>query len=415
MFTFENRMNKKYLFIIISALALFGVLVIQVNWIVKAAHLKEEIFNEKAKIVLAKTSDAIGNNPVACKEIGKSLEEDTPNNKSQFDEIDSLFHHYMAFYKIDMDYSYEIVSPNPEKLSDKFAAHRTFNQEFDIVSFPNNISLKLIFPDRSQFLFAEMGVLFFTSIGLILAVLFFFFLTIKNFVREKAIAEQTSEFLNNMTHEFKTPLTNIGLATKMIGKKVNETQAEQISVYTDIIQFEKTKLSLQVEQVLGIASLEKRETLIALEKISFHSTINKAIKIMALQLQEKQGSLQLNLVANPDSFNGDETHLLNAICNLIDNAIKYSLECPQIEISTTNYNFGIQFKITDQGIGIDKHHQNNIFDKYYRVQKGNIHDVKGFGIGLAYVKQIVALHQGEINLSSEKNVGSCFTIRIPYD
>lgn len=415
MTTFEFNMNRKYLFIIISAIALLGVLLIQLNWIVKAAKLKEELFNEKAKIVLAKTSEAIGKNEKTCRAIGESIEEEAPtSNRSQFDEIDSLFHFYMAFYKIDMDYSYEIISPSPVKEDNEYATERIFNQEFENNSFLNNIQLKLIFPDQSQFLLAEMGLLFFTSIGLMLIVLLFFFLTIKYLLQEKAIAEQTSEFLNNMTHEFKTPLTNIGLAIKMIGKKINPNNDHQISRYTDIIKFEKNKLSLQVEQVLGIASLDKSNALINLEPINFHELVLVASEALSLQLKERGGTIELQLNATNPDINGDRTHLLNTLCNLLDNAIKYSAKIPQITIFLRNYNNGIELRVTDNGIGIEKQHINKIFEKYYRAQKGNIHDVKGFGIGLAYVKKIIELHNGNINVQSTLGKGSTFTIQLPH-
>ena len=404
-------MKRRYLFIIISFIALLGVLVIQVNWILKSADLKEELFNEKAKIVLSKASEAITNDKATCRKIGESLEDEKQSNQSQFEVIDSLFNYYLEFYKIDMDYSYEFVSPEDSISTETVNLQNTFKQDITEGAFPKSFQLKLIFPDKNQFIFAEMGLLFFTSLGLIAIIFIFFILAIKSLLREKLIAERTTEFINNMTHEFKTPLTNIGLAAKILGKKIDDSASQ----YTDIIQFEKNKLSLQIEQVLNMASIEAPNLSLNFQSINLHELITKAAQIMNLQLQDKSGKITLELNATKKNIYGDETHLLNTFCNLIDNAIKYNLLPPLVKIETLSAEGVITCVISDNGIGIDKTDQERIFEKYYRVERGNIHTVKGFGIGLAYVKKIIELHGGSISISSIKNKGSKFKIRIPYE
>ncbi len=406
-------MNRRYIFIIISFIALLAVLVIQVNWILKSAALKEELFNEKAKIVLSKASEAIVNDKATCRKIGESLEEDdeAQSNQSQFQVIDSLFNHYLEFYKIDMNYSYEFVSPQDSVTNETFDPQNAFKQNIEEGSFPKSFQLKLIFPDKNQFIFAEMGFLFFASVGLIAIIFIFFLLAIRSLLLEKQIAERTTEFVNNMTHEFKTPLTNIGLAAKILRTKSDEKGKR----YTDIIQFEKNKLGLQVEQVLNMASIESPNLSLNILPIDFHKLIQKAAQIMNLQLQDQNGNLTLELNATNCTISGDETHLLNSICNLIDNAVKYNSSPPEIHITTKTEEDSIFCTVSDNGIGIDKKNQERIFEKYYRIERGNIHTVKGFGIGLAYVRKIIELHGGTITLNSIKDKGSKFKIRIPYE
>ena len=169
-------MNRRYIFIVISFIALLGVLIIQVNWILKSAALKEELFNEKAKIVLSKASEAITNDKATCRKIGESLEDEKQATQSQFEVIDSLFNYYLEFYKIDMDYSYEFVSPEDTVLTETVNLQNTFKQDITEGAFPKSFQLKLIFPDKNQFIFAEMGLLFFMSLGLIVIIFIFFIL-----------------------------------------------------------------------------------------------------------------------------------------------------------------------------------------------------------------------------------------------
>ena len=188
----------------------------------------------------------------------------------------------MDFYKIDMDYSYKIQAPKPLIIDETYKSDNVFNQELIEGNLPAHIQLELVFPAEQQFILAEMGMLFFTSLGLIAVVFIFFFLTLKSLLKEKELSERTTEFLNNMTHEFKTPLTNIGLAAKMIHKKAIVQEDSKITSFTEIIQFEKNKLSIQVEQVLQMAGIEKAEIPLQIGTIDLHLTIEKAIKIMNL-------------------------------------------------------------------------------------------------------------------------------------
>jgi two-component system phosphate regulon sensor histidine kinase PhoR len=406
------KKNGITLFILISSIALFAVLLIQVNWIFESAKVKEDLFNEKANIILARTTEALLADTTTCRNI--------ESGKNERHKIDSLFQHYMNFYNFHIPYSFEVLKPNTlsiknvNDLNDKFYPDPVgcYNQNLHEVTNKNGLELKLDFPKKDEFIIAEMSTLFITSVILIIIVIVLFWRTTRSLKMEKQISEHTTDFLNNMTHEFKTPLTNIALASKMIIKDYNNKQEDKTKYYSEIILAENEKLRLQVEQVLSMTALERGEIPIQKIELDLHQLIHNAVKSMNLQIENKQGSLQLNLNAEHFVIMGDRTHLTNAICNLIDNAIKYSNEKPEIHIQTFNNN-NLVLIISDKGIGIEQKYQKKVFDNFFRVPTGDVHNVKGFGLGLAYIKKIVGLHGGTIELKSEKGIGTSFTITLP--
>jgi two-component system phosphate regulon sensor histidine kinase PhoR len=278
----------------------------------------------------------------------------------------------------------------------------------------NGLELNLFLPAKKQFIVKEMGTMFITSVILILIVLIMFWRTILLLTREKLISEHTTDFLNNMTHEFKTPLTTISLAGKMIVKDSAGRQDEKVKHYTNIILEENEKLRLQVEQVLSMTALERGEIPLKKSEVNIHELISDSLKYINLQIENRKGNLELNLLAKECMVMGDGTHLMNAFRNLVDNAIKYSKDVPEIIIHTYNRDRKIFIAVSDKGAGIEKEYQKKVFDKFFRVPTGDVHDVKGFGLGLAYIKKIVELHDGNITLQSEKGAGSTFIIELPH-
>ena len=413
------KKKRTNLFIAITSVALLIVMIIQVNWIFQTAKIKEELFNEKANMVLSRTTEAISSDKETCMKIGACVDED--NNpepiaklgRNEVHKIDSLFNHYMNFYKIQVDYSYIVLKPrtNIDKTKNGFTNY-IYNIPSEEAAGENGFKLKLIFPDKNKFIFAEIGKQFITSIVLILFVLILFWRTVLSLMKEKIISEHTTDFLNNMTHEFKTPLTNIALASKMIIKDSANKQDGKIKHYSEIILEENEKLRIQVEQVLSMTALERGEIPLRKTEIDFHELIKESIKYISIQIDNKNGTFSLNLTAEKFMVAGDKTHLTNAICNLIDNAIKYSKEKPELTIQTYNSGPDLTVIVSDSGIGIDSHFQKKVFDKFFRIPTGDVHDVKGFGLGLAYVKKIIELHEGTIMLHSEKGKGTSFTITL---
>jgi two-component system, OmpR family, phosphate regulon sensor histidine kinase PhoR len=414
------KLNRTNIFIAVSSIALLIVLIIQVNWIFQTAKIKEELFNEKANMVLSRTTEALRTDKETCMKIEACAENDsnsgsaTTLGKDEVHKIDSLFTHYMKFYNFHIDYSFVVAKPNPFTATYKTGfTNYTYNKPLQDASNQNGVELKLIFPDKKQFIRAEMGILFFTSVILILVVFVMFWQTIRSLLKEKKISEHTTDFLNNMTHEFKTPLTNIALAGKMITRGTTIGQEDKIKHYSGIILEENEKLRLQVEQVLSMTALERGEIPLQKTELDFHKLINESIKSISIQIESRKGNLTVHLNANKFLVMGDKTHLTNALRNLIDNAIKYSRNNPVLSIYTSNTGQQLVLVVADKGIGIEKEYHKKVFDKLFRVPTGDVHDVRGFGLGLTYIKKIVELHGGTIELQSEKGTGTAFTITIP--
>lgn len=418
------KLNRTNIFIAISSIALLLVLIIQVNWIFQTAKNKEELFNEKANIILASTTKALLDDKEICKNMEMGV------GKSETHTIDSLLSHYMKFYNFRIDYSFEVIqsdlfmTKNRDGFINKSYPDQAgcYKNGLEAVTSKKGWELKLIFPEKKQFIIAEMGTLFITSVILILIVLVLFWRTTLSLITEKRISEHTTDFLNNMTHEFKTPLTNISLASKMMLKD-SISKEGRVKHYSEIILSENEKLRLQVEQMLNMTAFERGEIPLRKEELDFHELIHDSLKCIGIQIENEQGSVKLNLNAVRFVVLGDKIHLTNALCNLIDNAIKYSREKPELSIQTSNSSQHLIIMVSDKGIGIEKEYQMKVFDKFFRVPTGNVHDVKGFGLGLAYVKKIVELHGGTIELQSEKgkclsagalaNSGTTFTITLP--
>lgn len=413
-------MTRTDLFITISSLALTVLLIIQVNWILKTAKIKETLFNEKAAMVLSKTTAAVNADEATCRKIEANIDHSQQAGtvvdlgKEEAKKIDSLFQHYMNAYDIHIDYSFSVsnaAAMNANQLD--HVGQYVYNPQIQRFLRESRFQLQLAFPDKKQFIIAEMGPMFLSSVILILVIFFLFWRTVLSLMKEKQLSENTTEFLNNMTHEFKTPLTNIGLATKMIQKHQSSHSYPKIERYTSIILEENKKLSSQVEQVLGMTALERGQIPLHKEALDFHQIIQNAIQAFQLQLENKQGTIQFATKATNAQIMADAKHMSHALQNLLDNAIKYSKERPEISIKTFNKQQSLVLELSDKGIGIDKAHQQQIFDKFFRVPTGNVHDVKGFGLGLAYLKKIIELHQGKIELQSEKGNGTTFKITLP--
>ncbi len=414
------KMNRTHLFISISFVALFMVLIIQVNWIFETAKIKEELFNEKANMVLSRTTDALRSDAETCRKIGACAENNAASDlvvklgENEIHKIDSLLRHYMKFYNFHIDYTFVVAKPISLAVANESGfANYIYNKRLEEEESKNGIELKLIFPEKKQFILAEMGSLFITSVILILIVLFLFWRTIHSLIKEKKISEYTTDFLNNMTHEFKTPLTNIALAGKMILKDSTTVRGDKINHYSEIILEENEKLRLQVEQMLSMTALERGEIPLQKSELDFHALIHGSLNSISIQIENKQGNLKLKLNAERCVLMGDKTQLTNALCNLLDNAIKYSMEKPELTVQTFNNGQNLIVVVSDEGIGIDKEYHKKVFDKFFRVPTGDVHDVKGFGLGLAYIKKIVELHGGTIELRSEKGKGTTFTITFP--
>jgi len=279
--------------------------------------------------------------------------------------------------------------------------------------FDSNRFLLLQFPDRRAYLFQAFGKLILSSGFFIILLILAFALAIHIIFRQKRLSDMKTDFINNMTHELKTPIATISLASEML--RDNSISASEVNrqKYAHIIQDENKRLASHVERVLQIARLEKGEIELDIVPAHIHEFIEAVADNFSLLVKNKGGALEIQLLAEQDEANIDEMHFASVITNLLDNALKYNDKKPQIAVKTYNADNGLYIEVSDNGIGISRDDQKRIFEKFYRVSTGNLHDVKGFGLGLSYVKSIVERLNGKIFVQSKTKEGSTFKIYLP--
>ncbi len=325
---------------------------------------------------------------------------------------------------LDLDYEYAIIDKNTGKLTNIYTSnYYKDDSDFKFVAnlFPNDIfrswsplALDIYFPHQGQFIIKSLGILFGSSLIFTLFILLTFLYTLRTILNQKKLSEIKSDFINNMTHEFKTPIATISLATDNIANPMIIKNPEHISSFLKIIKEENKRMNNQVERVLQMSLIEKRDfQLMPIEK-DLHQIVNDAVQKMQLLAEQKSAVISSHLNAVKTVFNVDEVHFTNVIVNLLENALKYSRENPVIDILTSNNKNGIEITIRDNGIGMSKEQQAKVFEKFFRATKGNIHNVKGFGLGLSYVKAIMLQHGGNIFVKSKLGEGSEFTLFLPF-
>jgi len=275
-------------------------------------------------------------------------------------------------------------------------------------------SLKIFFKNKTGYLWSKVWLSLGSSILFTSLILFCFAYVVWVIFKQKKVSEMKTDFINNMTHEFKTPIATISLATDSITSEKIIHSEDKIRRFAGIIKQENKRMLNQVEKVLQMATIDKQDFKLRVSQLDLHQLIEQAVQNMSLKVDQREGKLTQDLSAEHYIIEGDQNHISNILHNLLDNAEKYSPEKPQISISTKNVKDGIEVTISDKGIGMSKDALKNIFDKFYRVHTGNRHDVKGFGLGLSYVKALVSAHKGSINVSSELGNGSSFKLILPF-
>lgn len=285
--------------------------------------------------------------------------------------------------------------------------------------FPNDLfhlneQLMLYFVDESAYLSEGMTAMYLLSGLLFLLIGGIFYAAFRYLMHQKRLSDIKSDFINNMSHEFKTPIATINLATDALNNDKVRAQPAQIDKYVGIIKSENRRMNQHVELVLQTARLEKKELKLNLSEVELNGIIQQAVSLMQMQFESKGGEIQLD--APPAlMLQADETHLLNVFTNLLDNAQKYCEQAPRVQIGIQTTPTRCYIAVTDNGIGMSKDEKDQVFDQFYRIHTGNLHNVKGFGLGLSYVKAIVNAHGGQIGVSSEIGKGSTFTIQLPLN
>lgn len=274
--------------------------------------------------------------------------------------------------------------------------------------------LLIHFPAKASIVWKGVWKNLLASIFFTCVILFCFAYTVQVIFVQKKLSEMKTDFINNMTHEFKTPIATISLAADSITSPMILNNSEKVKRFADIIKQENKRMNSQVEKVLQMAVIDKRDFQLKLTGVNLHDVIKQAVANASLQVEKKGGTVTADLKAEETMIEGDLTHVSNMIHNLLENANKYSPETPTISVHTRNVANGVEVSVKDRGIGMSKEARKHIFDKFYRVHTGNLHDVKGFGLGLSYVKAMMTAHKGQIDVKSELGKGSTFILVFPH-
>ena len=336
--------------------------------------------------------------------------------------IDTLLNRELRNRGINLPYNYKVALTNTDsviftRVADDNNAFLAGNS-YRTALFPKEMvreagMLTITFPTKQSFMFSNMDAILASSAGLLLVLIGCFAFTIFTIYRQKKISEMKTDFINNMTHEFKTPVATIMIASEALKDPEVVADKKRIDRLAGIIYDENVRLGNHIERVLNIARIDKDDLKLVHQPVEMNDLISAVVDSMSLQLQKRGASVTLDLSATNSTISGDELHLSNVIFNLLDNAVKYSKDNPEISISTFSNNNHLTIRVTDKGIGMGKDQLTRIFDQFYRIPTGNLHDVKGFGLGLSYVNNIVKRLQGTIRVKSEKDKGSTFEITFP--
>lgn len=336
--------------------------------------------------------------------------------------LDTLISAELSAKNINIEFEFGVYSSRLNRIMlEKTGRYhdKLMTKGYSFALFPNNMFsspdyLLLYFPEISRFILFQMWGMLAVSLALVLVIIAAFIYSITTIIRQKKISEMRNDFINNMTHEFKTPISTVSLACQALTDNDVQKSDELYRSYINIISDENKRLGIMAEKILQTAILEKGKLNARMEPLNIHEIIAEVIKNIGIQIEIRDGVIETRLDAEQYMISADRIHISNLIYNLLDNANKYTPRKPHIRVSTENAPGGILILVQDNGIGISKTYQKKIFEKLFRIPTGDIHNVKGFGLGLSYVKFVVEKHLGTITVESEPNKGSTFRIFLPF-
>lgn len=408
-------MKNRHLRVVIvwGTLVLGSLIAVQVYWFAKAFNVAEKQFDHNVQMALKKVADSVSSS-CEIKKLSSNfffvdthsvLNDDELSKllKSEFSTRDLSVHYELGIYRADDDtlvYGNFIEATQNSLLSNASGTFKSYQGEKNFAVY---------FPKKVSYVAAQLDIWIFSTIILLLMTGFFAY-AIASLLRERKFAELKSDFVNNMTHEFKTPVTNINIAAEILKQKCGDT--EGASVYLDILLKENEKLRHKIDQVLTGSKLEFKNRP-AFTSLDVHQVIKDCAETFQLKIRQRNGVLNLELNGQHQFIFGDRELLVQAINNVIDNAEKYSPNSPQITVKTIDNGRDIEIRVIDNGIGIPYEVRPRIFDKFFRVSTGNVHSVKGFGLGLSFVKSVVDKHRGKVQLHGELNMGTEVRILLP--
>lgn len=439
------RMKRTFpVIIILISLSLFGLIVLQVSWLQNLLEVtKNQLVNNLVEVGASVSKDlsktVYSNQLLRLPRRGGltfssdfhvhplkppavedkfTLQEVEAKIRSGF-ERENLKNIHFEFAVINTNDDYEFLTRNfDNELYDTLNNKRVYaaivpenNSDVEgVVSFEHLI---IVVKDYKKQIWTSLRWVIFGAVVFMIVIMAAFYVTVKSLLNQKKLSEIKSDFINNMTHEFKTPLATISLAVDALRNEKVQADKEKTRYFSNIIKEENVRMNKHVETILQAALMEKQELQLNLTPLHVHEFIQYTLDNYRLQLQERQGEVVLLLNARNDLVNADEVHFSNLLSNLVDNAIKYSSDSLRITISTHSTKSHIVIRVEDNGIGMSKESVKRIFEKFYRAHTGNLHNVKGFGLGMSYVKTVIDAHKGKIKVDSTIGKGSIFTIELP--
>jgi len=415
-----------YIFFFLAVISLAGVIITQIYWVKRAYSLQEKEFNDRVTIAMTSVVDRILtiNKDSAVVEPVQQISTNffvaNINDTLHPYLLESLLKEEFLLSNLGFDFEYAIYDCFNDSIV--FGGKVKFNEP-DVMGQQEEVSLQkrfnkdghyfgVYFPEKESIILYKMDFWVFSSLVILLVVIFFAY-AMALILRQKRLSEVKTDFINNMTHELKTPISTIALSSEVLTGPNIHNDPERLNRYATIIRNENNRLKAQVDRVLQVATLSPDKLKIKEEELDLHDIILKAVATFQLTAQEKNGSIDTSLKAPHFTIKGDRVHITNIIYNLLDNACKYTEENPKVQISTHCDDQNLKITVSDNGIGIPAKEFKNIFEKFYRVPTGNVHNVKGFGLGLYYVKTIVKAHAGKIIVKSELGKGTSFLVTLP--
>ena len=406
----------------VAIASMVGLLVIQVNWLMESIRMQEAIFAKGVNMALSKTAQNMAEDEALNSAMLSSIEKDSLINSQEvftqniISRLDSTVQKELEFYHINLDFHFLLINGEDTlslKPTAKVKNGELFHQTFKSPDPESSIDLAIHFPGRSSFIAKRIGVMFVASVLLILFNLICVVLILGYYLKERSFAEHVKDMIGNLTHEFMTPISSISLAGNMIFNRSQKLGDHTISQFATAIKEENKKLQRQVDRLLQLAAVENSGFDYNKSPVDIHNLINEAITSMSFQLKQNEVEVECSFQAGKAVVSADSMHIVNVFMNLMSNSIKYSVSKPFIRFETLNTDNKIQILVIDKGIGIPSREHKRIFEKYYRISTGNMHNTKGFGIGLYYVKTVVKAHQGVISVKSKPDEGSIFSIILP--
>lgn len=408
-------MKNKHLgrIILFGTLVLTCLLILQVYWFRKAFNVEEKQFDHSVQVALKKVADSVSSDS-EVKKLSSNFFFVNTESELNNSALDNLLKKEFLIRNLNIDYELGVYNADDDTLvygSYVQATKKSLTSEktYRGLQHDNEKNFAVFFPKKESYVAAQLDVWMFSTFVLLLMMGFFAY-AIYSLLRERKFAALKNDFINNMTHEFKTPVTNIGIAGEILKHKMGDRDG--MNVYIDILLKENEKLRHKIDQVLLGSSVDQMKRP-ALEIVDVHQLIADCADAFQLKVRERNGNIQLEFNAANTTILGDKDLLTQAINNVIDNAEKYSPNQPRITVRTKDCEKGIEIDIIDQGIGIASNMKSKVFEKFFRVRSGDVHNVNGFGLGLSFVKDVIRSHRGHIDLLSDLDKGTEVRIILP--